>query len=71
MRVTAVPEAGGDEIWLRPDRLGRGFKAGNFVAPGHWTIRATAPGYEPAEARVRLSPEGPVERPRLVLRPTR
>jgi hypothetical protein len=67
-RVVAEPDGGGESVqlvWRSDEKVWRAY---GVAMPGAWTIRASAPGFEPAEARVRFRVEGPVERPRLVLR---
>jgi hypothetical protein len=68
-RVTATRADSGTvaNLWLNPD----GLFHGRPLAPGVWTIRAEAPGYEPAETTVRYAATGPVARPVLTLLPAR
>jgi hypothetical protein len=67
VRVEALPDGGGEAVRLFYESEARAHRA-QPVTPGTWTVRATLRGYETAQARVRIAPEGPVERPHLVLR---
>ena len=69
VQVTATNEDTGTEVglWRNPD----GAYHGRPLRPGVWILRARAPGYEPAETRVRYAADGPPVRPQLALRPSR
>ena len=71
LRVWAERKAGEGNVGLIWDHLGHVFRAMGPVAPGVWTIRATAQGYEAAETALTVRLDPPTERARLVLRPSR